>query len=358
MKTILETYKNKKVFVTGHTGFKGSWLTMWLKELGADVCGYSLEPDTDPALFNQLGLAKDIKHIIADVRDLERLTKEIKAFSPDIVLHLAAQPLVKLSYKEPVLTYQTNVMGTVNLLEACRQHGGIKSIVNVTTDKCYENKETDYAYKETDPFGGYDPYSNSKGCSELVTACYRNSYFNPQDYGAKHNTALASARAGNVIGGGDYSADRLLPDFIKAIRANQDIFIRSPKATRPWQFVLEPLSGYLVLGARLFNGDINLASGWNFGPYDSSILTVEEVVKEAIKDYGQGSYSIDKNAHPHEATLLKLDITKAETQLDWHPVYTAQQAIAATIEWYKGWYEGKDVLALTHKQLKEYSDKL
>ncbi len=357
--SIFKIYKGKKVFITGHTGFKGSWLSLWLTELGADVCGYALEPNTDPALFDILGLQSKMKHIIADIRDFERLKKEIALFSPDLVFHMAAQPLVRVSYKEPLETYQTNVLGTANILEACRLKGDIKAIVNITTDKCYKNKELDYAYKESDEMGGYDPYSNSKACSELITSSYRDSFFNNDCFGEKHNTLLASARAGNVIGGGDYSQDRLIPDFIKSIHEDKDILIRKPNAIRPWQFVLEPLSGYLLLGKKLLEADPHYAAAYNFGPYDEAIIPVEEVIKKSISILGKGSYSVDDKDHPHEANLLKLNIEKAKRELGWHPVYSVDEAIESTMKWYKAYHQEKqNMLEFTKNQIIQYSNKI
>ena len=354
-----DIYKNKKVFLTGHTGFKGSWLALWLKNLGAEICGYSLAPDTEPSLFNILNLDKKIeKHIIGDIRNYENLKQAISSFNPDIVFHLAAQPIVRISYNNPLETYQTNVMGVVNLLEAARMLGNIKAIINVTTDKCYHNKEENYAYKETDPMGGYDPYSNSKACSELVTSSYRNSFFNNSEYGKKHNTLLASARAGNVIGGGDYSSDRLIPDFVKAVHSGKEIVLRNPKAVRPWQFVLEPLSGYLLLGAKLLAKEKTFASAYNFGPYENSIITVESVVKEAARFFGKGGYAIDKIKHPHEANLLQLNIEKAEKELKWKPVYAVTQAINETMSWYKAYYDNEDMARFSNKQISEYAERV
>ncbi|MCL2334807.1 MAG: CDP-glucose 4,6-dehydratase [Endomicrobia bacterium] len=351
-------YKDKKVFITGHTGFKGSWLSLWLASLGAELCGYALAPDTDPALFDILGLKNKMKHVEADIRDFDKLKKEIAAFKPDIVFHLAAQPLVRLSYKEPLETYQTNVMGVVNLFEACRSCKNIKAVVNVTTDKCYQNKESGQSYKETDELGGYDPYSNSKACSELVTASYRNSFFNNSEFGKKHATAVASARAGNVIGGGDFSQDRLIPDFVRSINEGKEIILRNPKATRPWQFVLEPLSGYLLLGKKLLENNVKFASAYNFGPYAESAVAVEEVVKKAISAWGKGSYKIDAGEHPHEAGLLHLCIDKAAAELNWKPVYTIEDAVKKTIDWYKNYYEGgTDMAAFSNAQIAEYSKK-
>ncbi len=354
-----DIYRGKRVFLTGHTGFKGSWLSLWLTNLGAEVCGYSLAPNTDPSLFNILKLDKKIeKHITGDIRDLENLKQALNSFNPDIIFHLAAQPLVRVSYANPVETYQTNVMGVVNILEAARTADNIKAILNITTDKCYNNREEDYAYKETDHLGGYDPYSNSKACSELVTSAFRDSFFNPKYFGVKHNVALASARAGNVIGGGDYSLDRLIPDFIKSVYAGKEITLRNPKAIRPWQFVLEPLYGYLLLGSKLLAKEIKYATAYNFGPYENSVTTVEEVIKEAVKSLGKGTYSVDRSKHPHEAALLQLCIEKAANELNWMPVYAVTKAVDETMKWYKAFYENKDMMEFSNRQIEEYTRKI
>lgn len=272
-------YNGKKVLVTGHTGFKGAWLTLWLTELGADVAGYALEPPTNPSLFDTLKLADRINHNIADVRDADKLSSIVEQAKPDIVFHLAAQALVRYSYNDPKTTYETNILGTVNLLEAVRKTPGVKAVVNVTSDKCYENKEQMIGYKEDDPMGGYDPYSSSKGCSELVTAAYRKSFFGENGFDKSHDVALATARAGNVIGGGDWADDRIIPDCVRALVKNESIEIRRPKATRPWQHVLEPLSGYLHLAALMYEKPNDYCMGWNFGPLDEDIIEVEEIVK-------------------------------------------------------------------------------
>ena len=351
MKNIFNgVYEGKKVFLTGHTGFKGSWLALWLKELGAEVMGYSLEPNTNPSLFNLCEIDKDIKSIFGDIRDSKRLEQAMIEFQPDIVFHLAAQPLVRLSYNEPKMTYETNVIGTLNVYEAAKKCKSVKSIVSITTDKCYENKEWEYGYRENDPMGGYDPYSSSKGCAELLTSSYRNSFF--KEIGVN----LASTRAGNVIGGGDWAEDRLIPDLVRAISNNKPLIIRNPIATRPWQHVLEPLSGYLWLGSQLLQGKNQFSCGWNFGPNDSDVLSVEEILKISLNEWGRGSYEVDKSAHPHEAKLLKLDISKARAELKWHPVYEAKTTIAKTIEWYKNFYDNKniDIKECTINQIKEY----
>lgn len=346
-----DVYQGRRVLVTGHTGFKGSWLTAWLLELGAEVAGFALAPETEPDLFSILGLEQRIKHISADIRDPETIRKFCSDFQPEIILHLAAQPLVRLSYREPAATYATNVMGTVHLLDAVRQTGSVKSVVVVTSDKCYENREWVWGYRENEAMGGYDPYSSSKGCTELVTAAYRNSYFS--ESGAAQ---LASGRAGNVIGGGDWAADRLLPDCMRSMAAEQPVVLRNPDATRPWQHVLEPLSGYLQLGAMLWQGK-SVAEGWNFGPLNGDVLRVEDVVKLVISRWGNGSYQVQSDGHPHEAKLLQLDICKAAAGLKWFPVYRATEAVATTVDWYRSWYESEDckkMQQLTAQQIKEY----
>lgn len=349
-------YRGKKVLVTGDTGFKGAWLSLWLTELGANVIGYALEPPTKPSLFEASNLEKRIIHVVGDIRDEERLKQVFKKQQPDIVFHSAAQSLVRLSYKEPKLTYETNVIGTLNLFEAVRKTQSVKVVVNVTSDKCYDNKEWVFGYRENDSMGGYDPYSSSKGCTELLTSAYRNSYLNPINYGKTHNVALASVRAGNVIGGGDWAEDRLIPDCVKALTKNQVIIIRNPRAIRPWQYVLEPLSGYLWLGALMWQDGISYSQGWNFGPGDDAVLSVEQIVKKAIKFWGAGEYNIDQNMQFHEAKLLKLDISKVYFSLKWKPVYKADKALEETISWYKEFYKGKNnnIYKLSLNQINNY----
>jgi len=350
-------YKNKKVLVTGHTGFKGSWLSLWLLELGANVIGYSLEPPTQPNLFETLSLNKKLIHIIGDVRDEKKLSSVFKKYQPEFVFHLAAQPLVRLSYAEPKLTYETNIMGTINVLEAIRKTDSVRVCVVITTDKCYENKEWIYGYREIDPMGGYDPYSSSKACAELIVSAYRNSFLNPKDYGKIHNIALSSVRAGNVIGGGDWGEDRLIPDCVKTLSKNKIINIRNPQATRPWQYVLEPLSGYLLLGSKMYKYGKKYSSSWNFGPNDNDIITVEEIVKSVIKNWGNGDYKADTSNQPHEAGLLKLDISKARTFLGWKPVYNIYKTIERTISWYKKFYNGiekEKLYKITVSDISEY----
>ena len=356
MNLFQDIYKGKRVLVTGHTGFKGSWLTLWLTELGADVIGYSLAPAAEPNLFEVLRLEKQITHIIGDITDYMNLEQVFTDHKPDIVFHLAAQSLVRPSYRDPKRTYETNVMGTLNVLEAVRNTGETRVVVNVTSDKCYENRETGQSYVETDPMGGYDPYSSSKGCAELVTLAYRSSFFNPQDYGKTHNVALSSARAGNVIGGGDWSEDRLIPDIFRAINKDEPVIIRCPNSVRPWQHVLEPLSGYLLLGSKMWDNGVLYSQGWNFGPDDTGTLTVKEIVDKTIKILGSGEYRVESDVTLHEAKLLRLDISRAKKDLGWEPVYEVNQALEKTIGWYRNYYHKiQDMRECTLNQIKDYS---
>ena len=350
-------WKGKRVFITGHTGFKGSWLCLWLHELGARVTGYALDPPTDPSLFELCNIDKLATSVIDDVRDGQTLTKAMQSAQPEIVIHMAAQPLVRDSYKIPVETYTINVMGTVNLLEAVRQCKTVRAVINVTTDKCYENKEWVWGYRENEPLGGFDPYSNSKACSELVTASYRSSYFDPRRY-AEHHVAIASARAGNVIGGGDWALDRLIPDCIRSILNGQKVLIRSPHAIRPWQHVLEPLSGYLTLAQRLYESGVQYSGAWNFGPADSDAQPVERLVQTLCSKWGsEASYEIDKGTHPHEAHYLKLDCSKAKAELGWQPRWELDQAIESIVEWTLAYRSRKELSAVCLKQIQEYSMK-
>ena len=345
------TYKGKRVLVTGHTGFKGSWLVLWLKELGAQVCGYALSPNTTPNLFEAVHVENGIKSVIGDIRNRDLLNKTFQDFKPEIVFHLAAQPLVRLSYAEPVLTYETNVIGTLNVLEAARYCGSVNAFVNITTDKCYENKEVARGYKEDDPMGGYDMYSSSKGCVEILSSSYRRSFL-------QNGYALATARAGNVIGGGDWAADRLIPDCVRSIEAGKVIEIRNPVATRPWQHVLEPLSGYLLIGHLLFTQGKEFAQGFNLGPRPESVITVAEVAQKVVEFYGKGRVEVHKRDNLHEANLLMLDITKAKEVLGWEPAYTALQAIEKTVAWYKRYYQGEPMQAFTLNQIHEYQESI
>ena len=347
-------YENRKVLITGHTGFKGSWLCILLNKLGADVYGYALEPPTNPSLFVEAKIDEFVTSYIGDIRNLDYLQEVMNNVHPEIVIHMAAQPLVRESYNFPVETYAVNVMGTVHLLEVCRNTTSVKAIVNVTTDKCYENQEWHWGYRETEPMGGYDPYSNSKGCSELVTSSYRNSYFNPKDYD-NHGVAVATARAGNVIGGGDWADDRLIPDFIRAITQGEEVKIRSPYAIRPWQHVLEPLTGYLNLAAKLFSEGSAFAEPWNFGPEDSDARNVEWITRTICKLWGEtASFSIDTNPQPHEANYLKLDCSKAKAELDWAPKWDIKIALESIVSWNKAYLAGQNIRAFSEQQIKDY----
>ena len=348
-------WKNKKVFITGHSGFKGSWLCLWLHLLGAEVTGYALSPPTNPSLFQQCKIDKLVTSIISDVRDGEMLNKAMLTAAPEIVIHMAAQPLVRESYKNPVETYAINVMGTVNLLEAVRKCTTVRCVINVTTDKCYENKEWYWGYRENDSLGGYDPYSNSKACSELVTSSYRNSFFNPQDH--SHGVAVASARAGNVIGGGDWATDRLVPDCIRALLKEEKIVIRCPGAIRPWQHVLEPLGGYLTLAQKLYENGSQYADGWNFGPDDNDAKPVHWIVQELCDKWGENaSYKIEQGENLHEANYLKLDCSKAKNELGWYSKWHLNQAIDKVIEWTKAYKEKEDVREVCLQQIREYTN--
>jgi CDP-glucose 4,6-dehydratase len=347
-----EFWRGKRVFLTGHTGFKGGWLSLWLQNLGANVTGYALQPSTVPSLFGMAKIGEGMNSIFADIRDLAALQMAIQAAEPEIVIHMAAQPLVRYSYQNPVETYSTNVMGTVNLLEAVRHTPGVRAVVNITTDKCYENREWVWGYRESDPLGGYDPYSNSKGCAELVSASYRSSFFNAD---APHNTAIATVRAGNVIGGGDWTKDRLIPDILAAFEAGKTVKIRNPHAIRPWQHVLEPLRGYLTLAERLYHQGHDYAQGWNFGPNDEDSKPVAWIVDKMATFWGEGAaWQIDDAEHPHEANYLKLDISKARSRLNWNPVLNLTQALGLIIDWAQARKSGIDMRYYTLLQIETY----
>ena len=343
-------WPDKKVIITGHTGFKGSWLALWLSDLDAKVTGYALDPLTDPNLFSVLDFEKSIIDHRGDIRDLSALERVIKSTKPEIIVHMAAQPLVRESYKDPVGTYATNVMGTVNLMEAARTCDSVRVILVVTSDKCYENEEIENGYWETDPMGGHDPYSSSKGCAELVTSAFRRSFF-------KEGSAVAvgSARAGNVIGGGDWAADRIIPDAMHAFSGKETLQVRNPDAVRPWQHVLEPLSGYMTLCEKMWDQPSKFSEGWNFGPEDESVRTVEEVTVR-MSDLWGDHVALDKSNgnHPHEATLLKLNITKAKEKLGWTPKWNLATALEKTVSWYKSYYNGINMYEMSLNQIAEY----
>jgi CDP-glucose 4,6-dehydratase len=351
-------WRGKRVFVTGHTGFKGSWLSLWLQQLGAEVTGYALAPPTNPSLFDVAQVAQGMTSVIGDIRDGAMLENAMRQAAPDIVIHMAAQPLVRRSYVDPVETYSTNVMGTVHLLESVRQTPSVRAVVNVTTDKCYENKEWVWGYRENEPMGGFDPYSSSKGCAELVTAAYRNSFFNAAKH-AEHQVAIATARAGNVIGGGDWAEDRLIPDILRAIQNGQSVNIRNPHATRPWQHVLEPLSGYLALAEKLYAEGPAFAEAFNFGPAEEDAKPVQWIVEQLTQSWGEGaSWHLDGGTHPHEAHYLKLDCSKARATLGWVPRWHLSQALQAIIVWHKAHSALKgsqDMRALCLQQINDYT---
>ncbi len=344
-------YKDKTVLVTGHTGFKGSWLVYWLNQMGAKVVGYSLEAPTIPNHIELLNF--DIISIIGNIRDLDKLNQTFETYKPDIVFHLAAQPLVRLSYENPIETYETNVIGTLKVFEACRK-ADVKAIVNITSDKAYENKEWIWGYRENDPMGGYDPYSSSKGCADILASSYRNSYFNISDYKTKHNTLLSSCRAGNVIGGGDWAKDRLITDIMISVSQDKKVSIRNPYATRPWQHVLEPLSGYLHIGQKLLEEKKEFGDAWNFGPSDEGSITVEQVVRNIKKYWDKIDYEINSDPNQlHEANLLKLDCSKAYILLKWKDVWDSVTTFEKTVKWYKAYYE-EDRNVLTKDDLENY----
>ena len=340
----------KRVLLTGHTGFKGSWLSIWLQSMGAELQGLALDPPTEPSLFVKANVSTGMRSVIGDIRDYDCVLQVVSDFKPEIVIHMAAQPLVRYSYKNPIETYATNVMGTVHLLEAIRQVGSAKVVVNVTTDKCYENKEWAWGYREDEPMGGFDPYSSSKGCSELVTAAFRRSYFQ------ENGIALASARAGNVIGGGDWAEDRLIPDILRAFEAKEPVIIRNPNSIRPWQHVLEPLSGYLTLAQKLWSNPILYAQGWNFGPRDEDAKPVEWIVKNLAQSWGNGaSWNIDQLENPHEAGYLKLDISKAASMLGWSPRWSLGAALEKIVDWSTEVRNKNNAATVCLSQISEYA---
>lgn len=344
-------WKGKKVFITGHTGFKGSWTALWLQSMGAEVKGFALKPNTKPDLFTLAKVSENMISEFGDIRNGEAIMKSMISFQPDILIHMAAQPLVRYSYKNPVETYETNVMGTVNVLEAARHCDQLKSIVSVTTDKCYENKEWVWGYRENEPMGGHDPYSSSKGCAELVTSAYRRSFFFDEN-----SANLASARAGNVIGGGDWSEDRLIPDILRAFENNEPVIIRNPLSTRPWQHVLEPISGYLVLAQELYESS-EFAEGWNFGPRDEDCKPVNWILEKMVERWGNGaSWKLDENNNPHEAGFLKLDISKANQRLKWSPKWSLQTTINLIVDWHLNYLKGAEMQKICMNEIKKYTE--
>jgi CDP-glucose 4,6-dehydratase len=351
-------YKNRRVLVTGHTGFKGSWLSLWLEELGADVAGYALDPDAPKGPFVLSGLPDSIADVRADIRDYDALKRTFDKYMPDFVFHLAAQPLVREGYRDPKETYDVNIGGTVNVLEACRTSPSVKVVINVTSDKCYENKERMRGYRETDPLGGHDPYSSSKACSEIVTTAWRKSFFSPETH-KSHGKALSSARAGNVIGGGDWAKDRILPDCVRALEDRKPIEVRNPHAVRPWQHVLEALGGYLLLGARMARSPRKYSGAWNFGPALPSAISVQRLVELAIDSWGEGTWRhLKEKTKPHEAGLLTLDTRKARTELGWKPCLDTEQAVRDSIAWYKAADAGRDMGELCRRQILDYMEKM
>ncbi len=347
-------WTGKTVLLTGHTGFKGSWLSLWLQTMGAKVIGYALAAPTTPSLFVAANVTEGMTHIESDIRDFAALSAVFEKHQPEIVIHMAAQSLVRYSYANPIETYATNVMGTVHVLEAARLTSSVRAIVNITSDKCYENREWSWGYRENEAMGGYDPYSNSKGCAELVASAYRSSYFNPGNF-THHRVAIASARAGNVIGGGDWAEDRLIPDIMRAIMQGQAVNIRSPHAIRPWQHVLEPLSGYLVLAQKLFENGADYGEGWNFGPNDEDAKPVSWIVDRLTKAWGEGaSWVLDNGDHPHEAHYLKLDCSKAKMRLNWHPRWHLDETLSAIVDWHHAHRAGKNMRDFSLDQIQQY----
>jgi len=343
-----EFWDGKRVFLTGHSGFKGSWLSIWLSHLGASVYGYALLPPTSPSLFNVAKVDNLVKTKIGDIRDYELLYKSMVNFKPDILIHMAAQPLVRYSYNNPIETYETNVIGTAKVLQVARSCKNLKAIINITTDKCYENLGFDKSYKETDPMGGYDPYSSSKGCAELVASAYRSSFFDDLGIG------IASVRAGNVIGGGDWAEDRLIPDILRSFQMTKPVKIRNPKATRPWQHVLEPLSGYLVLAQKLYYNNKEYSDGWNFGPKEQDVKPVGWILDNMLEYFPGSSWGLDKDSNLHEAGFLKLDISKAEYKLGWRPLWKLSDTLNKIVLWHNAWKNDEDMQAICLAEIEEY----
>lgn len=354
LEDMVTNWKGRRVFLTGHTGFKGGWLAVWLTRLGARVRGFALDPSTDPNMFTLASVANSLEDIRGDVRDNARLESAIVDFGPELVIHMAAQPIVRRSYIDPLGTYSTNVMGTVNVLEAVRKASSVRAVICVTTDKVYQSREWVWPYRETDPLGGFDPYASSKACAELISAAYRASFFSLQP-SPEVTVALATARAGNVIGGGDWSEDRLIPDLVRGFCSKQPVLIRRPAAIRPWQFVLDPLEGYLMLADRLLSREPQFASAYNFGPGDEDSWSVEQIVTKFVNNWGDGaSWTRDQDAGAHEAQYLRLDASKARFELGWKPRLTIETAVEWTSHWYRSWRDGKNMAEFTAKQITEY----
>ena len=341
-------WQGKRVFLTGHTGFKGSWLSLWLSSLGAEVKGYALNPPTSPSLFNEAKVDSLIDSQIGDIRDQDTLHESMTKFSPDILIHMAAQPLVRYSYDAPIETYEVNIIGTAKVLEVARSCANLKAIVNITTDKCYENDGRSEGYKEDDKMGGYDPYSSSKGCAEIVASAYRRSFLQDQGIG------LSSVRAGNVIGGGDWANDRLIPDILRSFEKNEPVIIRNPKATRPWQHVLEPLSGYLVLAQKMYRDQNKYAEGWNFGPNEQDVKSVDWILNKMIAKWPNSSWELDSSSNPHEANFLQLDISKAESKLGWKPIWELSHTLEKIIDWHQAWINKEDMQTVCLSEIKAY----
>jgi CDP-glucose 4,6-dehydratase len=351
-----EFWKGKRVLITGHTGFKGSWLSLWLQSVGSDVLGYALQPPTQPSLFEIAHIGSGMESIVGDVRNFDFLKSVIVENEPEIIFHMAAQSVVKYSYDNPIETYSTNVMGTVNLLEAVRKLGGRRSVIIVTSDKCYENNEWVWGYRENDALGGRDPYSNSKACAELVTSAFRSSFFQADNF-PRHSISVASVRAGNVIGGGDWTNNQLVPDVMTAFMGRRPVLIRSPSAIRPWQFVLEPLDGYISLAELLWTSGAEFAEGWNFGPEDDDAKPVSWIVENLSKLWDEGAcWEVDRSIHPPEAKSLKLDSSRAKDYLAWSPKLRLSQALEWVVEWYKAYHKGEDVQKITKSQISKYED--
>ena len=354
MKVNHSFWHGRRVFLTGHTGFKGSWLSLWLNSLGADVTGFALDPPTQPNLFEQARVAQKIRSVRGDIRDFAGLKSALVESRPEVILHLAAQSVVRTGYDDPIETYSSNVMGTVHLLEAVRQLKRSCAIVNVTSDKCYENREWLWGYRENEPMGGHDPYSSSKGCAELVTSAFRNSFFAPSAL-ESHGVLLASARAGNAIGGGDWTSHQLIPDLMRSFMAGQPCLIRNPSAYRPWQFLLEPLRGYLILAERLAENGVSFAAGWNFGPADPDAQPVSWIADQLVSLWGESaSWTLDSGAHPHEAHALRLDATKAAVDLGWRPVLPLKEALGWIVDWYRALRDKADLQQITLRQIEQY----